>query len=209
MAGIVKQIRKRGDEALTPREMLFLQHYVTNGFNCRQATLSSGAAGTYTLTKNKAKEWIAEHMAEDAPNAGEIIARLAKIMRTGFSDFIDIVDGYPRINWERAKETGAINVLKRLKYNDAGMPEIEFYSALDAAQVLAKVMGLLIDRSELRIDASLKIRVDEVRANMANLMNDPTRLNQAIELAKSLAAAGVGQKTPQIPAQIETTAREA
>ena len=146
-------------------------------------------------------------MQDNSPTPEEIIARFSGIARTSAADIFDIVEGHPRINWQRALDNGAITSVRKIKFNEQGMPEIEFYNAKEALETLAKVMGMLVDRSLIQVDATVQHQVAQVRDNMASLMQDPDKLSQALELAKHLVSKGFQQK--QLPTPIEIQAREA
>jgi len=82
-------------------------------------------------------------------DADEVIARLADQARGTISDFVEIKDGMPKdffVDLEKAQRLGKMHLVKKLKYNSSGKPEIELHDQQNALIQIGRLHGLFTDR---------------------------------------------------------------
>lgn len=73
----------------------------------------------------------------------EVLSRLADEARGTMEDFISFNEGpYPTFTLDlaKARERNVLHLIKKLKYDKDGNPEIELYSALDAQKVIVQLL---------------------------------------------------------------------
>lgn len=198
---------------LEPRERLWVHHYL-QCMNAQDAAIAAGwtpqsAGVTGFRLKNDPviREHIEKALNKQAMSAGEVIARLTSQASADIGDAFDIDEsGYPRLNISKLKKLGKMHLIKKLKYDSNGMPEVEMYDAQNALQLLGKVHALFTERHV--IDQNIHVNV-QVRATMTAAMADPGRLAALMAAAENLIdvapvqVAGDGVATP-LRAELET-----
>jgi phage terminase small subunit len=158
---------------LTAKQRVFVDAYL----QCRNATQAAIEAG---YSERSARQMGAQNMSlpvitseivartsEAAMQADEVIARLADIARGTIADFIEIKPGLPGdffVDLERAKRMGKMHLVKRIKYNSHGQPEIELYDSQAALVALGKLHSLFSDRIEVSDDLTDEERTDRIAA---------------------------------------------
>lgn len=81
--------------------------------------------------------------------ADEVLSRLADQGRGTIEDFISFNEGpYPTftLDLDKARERGRLHLVKKLKYNSEGHPEIELYDAQAALVQIGKFHKLFVDQ---------------------------------------------------------------
>ena len=108
-------------EGLTTKQRLFVESYLSNGFNATEAARAAGykgndvtlaAVGYENLRKPQIAAVISERVNEAAMGANEVLARLSAIARGSVADFIN-EDG--KFDFEAAKKAKKDGLLKKLK----------------------------------------------------------------------------------------------
>lgn len=138
---------------LTDKRRIFLEAYLS----CWNATEAARRAGYaqpgsegHRLLKNaEIQVAIAERVSDVAMGADEVLVRLAEQARGAPENFIEIKAGLPFMNWDSLKETGGLRLIKKLKYDGNGNPEVEFYDAQAALIQLGRVHGLFTDKQQI------------------------------------------------------------
>ena len=143
---------------LTDKQKLFIEHYLAcwnateaarrAGYQGNDNTL--GSVGWENLQKPAIAERIKQRISEAAMAADEVLARLADQARATMADFIDIVDeiGSPVLNLEKAAQADKLHLVKKLRYNAKGYPEIELHDAQAALVHIGRSHGLFKERYE-------------------------------------------------------------
>jgi len=180
---------------LTTKQQLFIEAYLSNGFNGVEAARAAGYRGSYAtlrviaaenLTKPNIKARIDERLTEAAMPANEVLARLAEIARADMGDFWNVDGGDPRIDFKQASERGKLHLMKSARVTDKGM-SFELHDKMGALNTLAKHYGLLKDGVTININIELIVQVVEA-LQQANL--DPKDVFQRmIDHAQAIAAA--------------------
>ena len=155
--------------------------FVTEFLKCRNASEAARRAG-YTGRANTigprllANVGIAAEIkrrtAEAAMGEDEVLGRLADQARGTIEDFISFNLGpYPTftLDLDKARERGRLHLVKKLKYNSEGYPEIELYDAQAALVQLGKNLGMFVDKADITLHGGLTFTADEAAQAKAEL----------------------------------------
>lgn len=166
---------------LTGRQRVFVEAYLTtwNAVEAaRQAQYKHPEKVCYRLMKYPhIAEAIAERLSEKAMAADEVLARLAEQARSNLADFVIFKDGELILNDREIRARG--HLVKKLAITKYG-PLIELYDAQTALIALAKRHGLLVDRSENRIDF-IEMTLDEWRQMQQERRSDAQEILSQFE----------------------------
>lgn len=146
---------------LTDKQQAFVDSYL-RCWNASEAARragysdkSAGSIGSENLKKPEIIEEIKRRVEEHAMTADEAISRLADQARGVPEGFIEIKADQPFLNWEALASSGKLHLIKKLKYNDQGRPEVEFYDAQTALLQIIKLLrideGKPTERTEYRV----------------------------------------------------------
>lgn len=166
-------------EALTGKQRVFIDSYLSNGFNATEAARTAGykgndvtlaTVGYENLRKPQISTIVSERLNEAAMSANEVLARLSKIARGEVTDFLD-EDG--KFDLRTARKLQKAGLLKKLKSKRTSKhvdtfekgdeesretletslvyEEVEFevYSAHEALRDLGKFHKLFTDKHEI------------------------------------------------------------
>lgn len=141
--------------ALTGKQRVFIDEYLIC-LNATQAAIRAGYSeksaaviGHENLKKPNIAKEISTRLNARAMTADETIARLADHARGDLSDFVDIAGRFAILNLEKAESAGKLHLIKKLKYNTLGAPEIELYDAQSALQLMGRYHKLFTDKTEV------------------------------------------------------------
>lgn len=158
--------------ALTGKQALFVEEYLMRR-NATEAAARAGyrgdrevlaAVGYENLRKPQISEAISRRTTESAMSADEVLARLADQARSTIDDFISFnVAPYPTFTLDlaKARELGAMHVIKKIKYNAEGHPEIELYDAQSALIQIGRYHKLFAEKLDINLSTSPEITADE------------------------------------------------
>ena len=170
---------------LRPKQKIFVEAYLTT-WSGAEAARRAGYAHPdrqgYRLLRNiEIQEAVKQRMNEVAMDADEVLARLSEQARVSIADFVceEVVDTATEIhgdgeivkipvygvglNWNAIQQRG--HLVKSMKQSAAG-PAIELHDAQAALLAMAKRHGLLVDKTEGRLDV-VEMTLDEWRAKQA------------------------------------------
>jgi len=162
---------------LTTKQKLFIESYLSNGFNATEAARRAGykgnehtlsSVGYENLRKPEIAAVVSERINEAAMSANEVMARLSAIARGKVTDFEDESGNFDLNKAKRAGKDGLLKKLKRkrtLKRVDVRSEgedeaetletslifeevEFEMYSAHEALRDLGKFHKLFVDKHE-------------------------------------------------------------
>jgi phage terminase small subunit len=166
------------------KQTVFVAEYLKD-FNASRAARAAGysAKSAYSIGQELLKKLdieaaIKAEISERSMGASEVLTRLASIARGDLGQFMDIESMSFDISLQKAKELGLTHLIKKVKQvtkttmkttgedEETNVQEIELYSSLEALQVLAKVHGLMVDRSDItsggdKIFVTLKAKDDQ------------------------------------------------
>lgn len=146
-------------EGLTTKQRMFVEAYLSNGFNATEAARTAGykgndvtlaAVGYENLRKPQISEAVAERVNEAAMPAIEVLARITRIGRGEVADFIDEEGNFDLKRARKLEKTGLLKKLK-IKRDPTKGEEVEFelYSAHEALRDLGKYHKLFSERTEV------------------------------------------------------------
>lgn len=156
--------------ALSHKQQAFVDAYLTcwNASEAaRQAAYAKpGQQGHRLLKHVEIAAEIERRVADRAMSADEVLIRLAEHARSSIEDFADIAEGIPNglfLNFEKAKAAGKLGLIKKLKYNAQGYPEIELYDAQAALVQIGKALGLFTEQQEHSGEVTLRVVYGDMR----------------------------------------------
>lgn len=136
------------------------EHFVIEYIKCRNATEAARRAGYAHPNKQGPRllvnvgisDEIARLTKENAMEADEVLSRLADMARGSIEDFVSFAYGpYPvfTLDLDKARRRNKLHLIKKLKYDKDGNPEIELHDAQSALAHLGKYLGLFKDSIEI------------------------------------------------------------
>lgn len=152
--------------ALSKKQRDFVDFYITH-WNATKAAIEAGyseksarSIASENLTKPDIRAAIESAIAEIMPK-GEVVQLLAARARSTIADVLRLpfigpmpagqppqaIDDWA-LDLIKAQQTGAIDQIKKIKAGKYG-PEIEMYDPLPARELIGKMHGLFVDRTEL------------------------------------------------------------
>lgn len=166
-----------GKEGLTTKQRLFIESYLSNGFNATEAARQAGykgdartlaVIGFENLRKPNIAAVVSERMNEAAMGANEVLARLSAIADGDVTYFLDEDGKFDLKAARQAKKTGLLKKLKTKRTSKVVdvktegeeeaerletslvVEEVEFelYSAHEALRDLGKYHKLFAERYE-------------------------------------------------------------
>lgn len=124
-----------------------------------KTSYNTARANAATLLANTSiQEEIKRRFDEQKMGSDEVLAEWAAVARSDMSDFVRFYEGVKGfyLDLEGANKKGLMKLVKKLKYNALGLPEIELHDKLAALDRLGKHHGLLIDRQEIKHSGSIE-----------------------------------------------------
>jgi phage terminase small subunit len=162
------------------KERAFVGAYVSNGYNGTAAAIAAGYkahtarfAASKMLARPRVKEALDRIFAPAISTAAEVVHLSCELMRFSPADWLDrpdafVIDsrGRQRINWKLVKELGIGHMVKEIKRDRNGDEVPVWHSQSEAAERVAKILGLTRDRLDVRI-TDVRQMSDEELAAMA------------------------------------------
>ena len=153
-----KPALKSENQALTEKELMFVERYMTH-WNTARAAREAGycemnpdnakIAGMELRNKPYIQNAIDNRMRLVCMDANEALARLAEIAR---GDIIDFLTKNNRGEWEvdldKAAAANKTHLIKSYSQSRLGPANIELYSAVDALDKIAKHLNLFRDENK-------------------------------------------------------------
>lgn len=142
---------------LTDKQRRFVEEYTgPANFNASEAARragysekTAGQIGWQLLQKTTIDEAIQDRLDRLAMSADEALKRLADWARGDIGKVVKVTeDGAFRLDLKKAKEEGALHLVKELSYDSEGRPRVKLYDAKDAVKQIAKAHGVFVDRVE-------------------------------------------------------------
>ena len=136
---------------MTNKQRIFIEEYL----RCWNATEAARRAkyahpntrGPELVVKSGIAQIIKDRIAEVAMSADEVLTRLAEQARGIPEGVIEIRAGLPFVHWEALE--GKTHLIKRIRYDKDGNPEVEFYDAQAALIQLGRHHKLFTDKKEV------------------------------------------------------------
>lgn len=146
-------------DPLTDKQRRFIDEYMMD-LNATAAAKRAGysektaySIGHENLRKPEIREAVDARLAEAAMSADEAIARLTRMARGDISPFAGTAFGedgklHFTVDLTSPEAKAHYHLIKKLKFNTAGLPEIELHDAKDALVQLLKLHGAFVDKVE-------------------------------------------------------------
>jgi len=158
-----------GEPELTYREHMFINEYINNGGNGKQAAIAAGygsgradQSAYHVLHRLRVQQHIQDRLSESTVSADEIIGTLVSFMR---GDIAEVLDGNGDFDINLVRERRLGHLLKtvtrttRKIITEPGKPpelaqdyRIQLHSPAQAASILARLMGINRKTSDLQSD---------------------------------------------------------
>ena len=188
-------------ETLTPQERLFLDGYL-QGMSAKAAAIQAGyspnhdvagIAGRAILKRPHVKAALKAAWDANTMSPAEVLSRLSEQARGSAASYLDVDEsGYARLNLKKMSADGKLHLIKKIKYSDAGMPEIELYDAQAALVHLGKVYALFAERQiggyGGGADVADPMSATNIRTQVNVILTDPSKLAMVLELAEGMSA---------------------
>jgi phage terminase small subunit len=168
MATNIPQKKSPDDKALTTKQRLFIDAYMTNGFNATQAAIKAGYSedtakemGYENLTKPHIQSEVKRLMTLFIMPAEEVLSRLTEHARGDLGDIWDEASG--QVDWKKARALGKTGLIKKIRHKTSRITrddgtdvetfedEIELHNPQTALQLLGKYHETFVDRLKIEI----------------------------------------------------------
>jgi len=160
---------------ITFQEALFIENYLSNGFNAARAARAAnysglrngayGQVGRAVLRREKIRHIVARRIAEYALTADEILAEWAEVAKADMSDFISVREGEDPLtgvpvsiavaDMAKAEELGRLHLVKKAKTGADGSFTFELRDQDKALEQLARHLGMFEKDNTLQIPRGL------------------------------------------------------
>lgn len=156
---------------LSRKQQAFINEYLID-FNATQAAIRAGYSeksaaniGWENVRKPEIAEVIQKRLQEKAMSADEVVMRLAEQGRASIEDFISFNHApYPTftLDLDKARRRGVLHLIKKVKYDKDGNPEIELLDPQKALELLGKHHKLFTDKVDVHHSGGLDITGDDI-----------------------------------------------
>lgn len=150
---------------LNNKQELFISEYLID-FNATQAAIRAGyskktaySQGNRLLKKAEVSREIEARLDHVAMTADEILTRLSDMAQASLSDFIDIRNGLPFVDLEKAQQNGKMHLLKKFRHKIGEEIQIELHDAQTALVNLARIHGMLIEKQQTEHTGELTVKI--------------------------------------------------
>jgi hypothetical protein len=171
--------------SLTNGQKAFVEEYFED-FNATRAAERAGyggddnvlaAQGSRLLKNVKVAEKIKQRFAEKAMSADEALSRVADIARGNLGRYLDISNTDKiGLDYDKLTEEGQLHLIKSVSTNkDGELGRVEFYSALQALELVLKAAGVFDDGVTINLPPfdpkAWKKQADERQNNVEDLFD--------------------------------------
>jgi phage terminase small subunit len=182
LRGWIKKEQKTGncadvresEETLTDKQERFVAARLS-GLNQTESARAAGYEGSdkvlaviasQNLRKLKIQERIRQRLLSAANlSEDEIIGTLTEQMR---GDMDDLLSENGFVSLDKARENGVTHLIKKLKYGEFGLSEVEFHNPQAAAVQLSKILGIEQQPRENDADKRKRLTVKMLKNLMAH-----------------------------------------
>ena len=164
-------IRSFLDGNITIKEALWVELYLSNGYNASSAARAAGYkmsnATLVALKSNpKLKCLIAERIKKQCIEADEVLARYKDIAESDMDDFVIIDDEDEfggRISLRRARNRNKLHLVKRLRKKRDGSVELELHDKMHALDQLARHLNLF-EKEHMSVGGGIMQAISELNS---------------------------------------------
>jgi phage terminase small subunit len=160
---------------ITLHEALFIEAYLSNGFNATRAARTAEYAGARAnaadrighavLQRDQVRKLIARRVVEKTLNADEILGHWADLAKADMSDFVSVVMANHPLHDEpvavavpdlaKAEEMGKLHLIKKVKMDVNGTFTLELRDQDQALNQIARHLGMFEKDNTLNIPKGL------------------------------------------------------
>lgn len=175
VAGSNPTIRAFSEGELSFQEALFIEHYLSNGFNAGRAARSAnyqglehgayGRVGKSVLKKAAVRQILSRRIAEYALTADEILAEWAEVAKADMSNFITVREAEDPLtgatmsiavaDMAKADDLGMLHMIKKAKIGADGSFTFELRDQDKALDQIARHLGMFEKDNTLQIPRGL------------------------------------------------------
>ena len=167
---------------LTPKELLFVNYYLSNNLNSASAAKMAGYSeasayelGHRLLRKVEIKKVIDQYLKNESIESLEVLKRLSDVAKNKGTEFIN-QDG--TVDLEAIKANGMMHLIRSIRKGKGGKLHITFHDSMRAIETLAKIHKLVSDGLNVTVNIEDHILAErELSAKLAQIeekmMNDP------------------------------------
>ena len=171
---------------LTPKELLFVNYYLTNGLNATYAAKMAGYSSTSAyelghrlLKKVEVKKVIDQYLKSESIETHELLKLLSDTAKNKAIQFVNM-DG--TIDLQAIKDSGLMHLVKSVRKGKGGKIYVTFYDSQKAQDTLAKILKLVTDgvnvtvniQDEMDKQQALHQKLDELDHKLTKGTNNAT-----------------------------------
>lgn len=160
---------------ITLHEALFVEAYLSNGFNATRAAKTANYAGARAnaadrighavMQREKIRKLIARRVVEKTLNADEVLGHWAELAKADMSDFVSVVLANHPLHEEpvsvavpdlaKAEQLGKLHLIKKVKMDVNGTFSLELRDQDQALNQIARHLGMFDKDNVLNIPKGL------------------------------------------------------
>lgn len=161
---------------LTPKELLFVNYYLTNGLNATYAAKMAGYSSTSAyelghrlLKKVEVKKVIDQYLKNESMETHELLKLLSDTAKNKAIQFVNM-DG--TVDLQAIKDNGLMHLVKSVRKGKGGKIYVTFYDAQKAQDTLAKIHKLVTDGMNVTVNVNDEIeKHNELSQKLTDLRN--------------------------------------
>lgn len=170
------------ESELSPKELLFINYYLTNNLNATLAAKLAGYSensshelGHRLLKKVEVKKVIDQYLKNESIETQELLKRLSDVAKNKAMQFVN-ADG--SVDLQAIKDNGLMHLVKSVRRGKGGKIHVTFYDAQKAQDTLAKILKLTTDGVTVMVNIDERIQQErELTEKLAiihdKLLSDP------------------------------------
>lgn len=168
---------------LPPKQRLFIEAYISNGFNATQAAITAGysektaySQGSRLLKNVEVKNAIQQRMKEAAMSADEALYRLSLQAAGSMEDFLDVEGN--NIDLVKADKRGKLHLIKEFTHtvtSESDRITIKLYDAQTALAHVLREQHLRAGEPTERTEITDKLSDEDRAARVAALLEKAKR----------------------------------
>lgn len=164
------------ESALTPKELLFINYFLSHNLNATLAAKLAGYSevsayelGHRLLKKVEVKKVIDQYLKNESLESLELLKRISDTAKNKASAYIND-DG--SVDLQGLKEDGLMHLVKSITKGKGGRTTVTFYDAQRAQETLAKVHKLVSDNPLVTFNIENKIAEEQKLSEQLSTIRD-------------------------------------
>lgn len=168
------------ESALSPKELLFINYYLTNNLNATQAAKLAGFSeasayeyGHRLLKKVEVKKVVEQYLKNESIETNELLKRLSDVAKNKAMQFVN-ADG--TVDLQALKDNGLMHLVRSVRKGKGGKIHVTFYDSMRAIETLAKIHRLVSDGVNVIVNIDDRIAEQQRFNEELRILGD--KLNQ-------------------------------